>query len=477
MKQKIEYSTQHAKMGRIKHIHFIGIGGAGMGGIAEVLLNQGYAVSGSDQAENAMTERLSHLGARIMIGHQAECVDGADVVVVSSAINEQNVEVMKARELRIPLVKRAEMLNELMRFRYGIAIAGTHGKTTTTSLIASLFAQGGLDPTFVIGGRLNSAGSNAHLGHSPYFIVEADESDASFLHLKPMVSVITNIDADHMATYQGDFSKLRKTFVEFLHHLPFYGLAVVCIDDPIVAQILPEIRRPLLTYGFSDEADVQAVEYQQNGFKNNFVARLKKQKLDIPITLNFPGRHNVLNALAAIAVAHEEGVSKEAIMDALLQFQGVGRRLQVYGEYATDKGQVMLIDDYGHHPREVAATLDAVRQAWPDRRLVMAYQPHRFTRTRDLFEDFSQVLSTVDVLLMLDVYSAGENPIEGADSRSLCRNIRAQGAVDPIYVGESKRLTQTLSNILQDGDILLTQGAGSIGTMAADFAKSKLCFA
>lgn len=462
-------------MERINHIHLIGIGGSGMAGIAEVLLNQGFKITGSDMTAGPMTERLASLGAKISIGHQKENIQGADAVVVSTAISQENPELQAAKEARIPIVPRAEMLAELMRFRHGIAIAGTHGKTTTTSLVASILGEGGLDPTFVIGGKLNSAGSNARMGASRYFVAEADESDASFLYLKPMISVVTNIDADHMSTYAGDFEKLKSTFIRFLHHLPFYGLAVLCIDDPVVCDILPQISRPITTYGLDEKADIYATDIEWCGLQTKFTVIRKKQKEPLRVTLNLPGRHNVLNALAAIAIATEVGVTDTAIQKALISFQGVGRRFQIHGEYPIQAaGKVLLLDDYGHHPREVAATIQAARQAWPDRRLVMVYQPHRYTRTRDLFEDFTQVLSEVDTLLMLDVYSAGETAIQGADSRSLCRSIRQRGKVDPIFVGETSQLADNLQAVLKDGDVVLMQGAGNIGSEAVKLAQAEL---
>nr|WP_127478903.1 UDP-N-acetylmuramate--L-alanine ligase [Sulfurivermis fontis] len=454
-------------MGRIRRIHFVGIGGAGMSGIAEVLLNLGYEVSGSDLKENMVTRRLSGLGARVCIGHEAGHVAGSDAVVVSTAVPADNPEVLAAREQRIPVVPRAEMLAELMRFRHGIAIAGTHGKTTTTSLIASLLAEGGLDPTFVIGGKLNSAGTHARLGASRYLVAEADESDASFLYLQPMTAVVTNIDADHMATYGGDFSKLRQTFVEFLHHLPFYGLAVLCLDDPVVREILPEVTRPVRTYGLTPDADIYAVDVRQDGLRNHFRVMRREGGRWLDVMLALPGRHNVLNALAAITVAHEVGVSDEAILRALAAFQGIGRRFQLNGEITVGDGTVTLVDDYGHHPREVAATIQAARASWPERRLVVVFQPHRYSRTRDLFEDFAEVLSTADALLMLEVYPAGEKPIPGADSRTLCRAIRARGQVDPVFVAHPDDLAATLRGVLQAGDVLLTLGAGDIGAAAA----------
>jgi UDP-N-acetylmuramate--alanine ligase len=452
---------------RIRYIHFVGIGGAGMGGIAEVLLNLGYEVSGSDLRENAVTRRLAGLGAKIAFGHEASHVQGCDVVVVSTAVSQDNPEVVAAREARIPVVPRAEMLAELMRFRFGIAVAGTHGKTTTTSLTASLLAEGGFDPTFVIGGLLNSAGSHARLGEGKYLVAEADESDASFLNLAPMMAVVTNIDADHMATYEGDFDRLRHAFIEFLHHLPFYGLAVLCVDDPVLRDLIPEVSKPVLTYGFaSEDADVRGYDLQQLGPHTHFRVCRKDEANDLAVTLNMPGAHNAQNALAAIAVATELGVSDEAIQNALLSFQGIGRRFQVYGELATTNGNVLLVDDYGHHPKEVAATVAAARQAWPGRRLVLAFQPHRFSRTRDLFEDFVKVLSDVDVLLLLEVYAAGEQPQGGDDGRALCRAIRTRGQLDPVFVEAVDELAQTLAGVLHDGDVLLTLGAGSIGAAA-----------
>ncbi|WP_339459997.1 UDP-N-acetylmuramate--L-alanine ligase [Pseudomonas sp. EA_105y_Pfl2_R69] len=460
-------------MRRIRRIHFVGIGGAGMCGIAEVLLNLGYEVSGSDLKASAVTERLESFGAQIFIGHSAENVEQADVLVVSSAINTANPEVAAALDRRIPVVPRAEMLAELMRYRHGVAVAGTHGKTTTTSLLASVFAAGGLDPTFVIGGRLNAAGTNAQLGTSRYLIAEADESDASFLHLQPMVSVVTNIDMDHMSTYEGDFNKLKKTFVEFLHNLPFYGLAVVCVDDPVVREILPQIARPTVTYGFDEGADVRAINVRQQGMQTFFtVLRSGREPLDVSV--NMPGNHNVLNALATIAIASDEGISDEAIVQGLSGFQGVGRRFQVYGELPVDGGSVMLVDDYGHHPREVAAVIKAVRGGWPERRLVMVYQPHRFSRTRDLYEDFVQVLADTNVLLLMEVYPAGEEPIPGADSKHLCHSIRQRGQLDPIYIERGVDLAPLIKPLLRAGDILLCQGAGDIGGLAPQLLQSTL---
>ena len=465
---KIDLAQLHGepRMGRIRCIHFVGIGGVGMGGIAEVMLNLGYDICGSDLHANAVTHRLSELGADISYGHSAENLRDCDVVVVSTAVKEDNPEVIAAHEQRIPVVPRAEMLAELMRFRYGIAVAGTHGKTTTTSLIASVLAEGEYDPTFVIGGRLNSAGTNARLGESRYLVAEADESDASFMHLQPMMAVVTNIDADHMETYGGDFENLRQTFIEFLHHLPFYGLAILCIDDEEVRNILSRITRPIITYGFSEDADIRAKNLKQQGNQTFFSVSKIDEENWLDITLNMPGEHNVLNALAAIAVAHEVGVDAVAIQNALASFQGIGRRFQINGEYHLATGKVLHIDDYGHHPREVMATIQAIRNGWPDNRLVVAFQPHRYSRTRDLFEDFTVVLSNVDALVLLEVFAAGEVPIAGADSRSLARAIRARGQVEPVFVENIDELATTLKGVLKDGDILLTLGAGNIGASA-----------
>ncbi len=461
----------NSAMRRINHIHFVGIGGAGMGGIAEVLHNLGYLVSGSDLGQNAMTMRLSSLGIKIDKEHVAENVQTCDALVISSAVKQDNPEVVAAHERRIPVVPRAEMLAELMRFRFGIAVAGTHGKTTTTSLIASLLGEAELDPTFVIGGRLNSAGTNARLGTGEYLVAEADESDASFLYLQPMLAVVTNVDVDHMSTYGGDYNKLRQTFIEFLHHLPFYGLAVVCVDDGGVREVMDECTRPMLTYGFSEEADLRASNLRQLGNQSFFAVSREGHAENLEVTLNMAGRHNVLNALAAIAVAQELGVQDDIIVKALAGFEGIGRRFQLNGEVETSKGKVMLIDDYGHHPREVAATVAAIRAGWPERRLVVAFQPHRYSRTRDLFEDFSMTLSEVDVLVLLEVYAAGEEPIAGADSRSLARAIRARGLVDPIFIESVDELASTLEGVIHEGDVVLTLGAGSIGAAAANLSQ------
>ena len=453
------------EMRRVKRIHFVGIGGAGMGGIAEVLLNEGYQISGSDLNLNPVVKRLQGLGAEIKIGHHQHNVQDASVIVVSSAIDAHNPELIAATELRIPVVRRAEMLAELMRFRHGVAIAGTHGKTTTTSLIASIFAEGQLDPTFVIGGLLNSAGTNARLGSSRYLIAEADESDASFLHLQPMVAVVTNIDADHMETYQGDFEKLKDTYIEFLHNLPFYGLAVLCIDNPVVREILPRIGRQVITYGFSEDADVRAVNYQQTANVSHFSVEMAGQP-ELNVSVNLPGRHNVLNALAGIAVAKDEGVDDLAIAKALQEFAGIGRRFEQLPDLTTSSGKMSLVDDYGHHPAEIKATISAMRNGWPDKRLVMIFQPHRYSRTRDLYEDFVEVLSEVDLLLLLDVYTAGEAPIGAADSKSLARSIRQRGQIEPIYVSDPQMLAELLAVNLGDGDMVITQGAGNIGAIA-----------
>ena len=454
-------------MRRIRRAHFVGIGGAGMGGIAEVLLNLGYEVSGSDLRQNVVTRRLADQGAYVWIGHEADHVSDCDVVVVSSAVNEENPEVKAAREQRIPVVPRAEMLAEIMRFRYGIAVAGTHGKTTTTSLVASLLAEAGLDPTFVIGGRLNSTNSHARLGTGRYLVAEADESDASFLYLQPMLAVVTNIDADHLSTYEGDFQRLRQTFVEFLHHLPFYGLAVLCLDDPEVRNVLPEITRQVLTYGIeSEDADIRAVNLRQAGLQMHFeIQQAGHEPLDV--ILNMPGHHNVLNALAAVAVARELGAEDAAIQQALQSFAGIGRRFQINAELPVAGGSILFVDDYGHHPREIAATLEAVRNGWPGRRLVTVFQPHRYSRTHDLFDDFVQVLVNTDVLLISEVYAAGEPPISGADGRALCRAIRGRGRVDPVFVEAVETLPEVLKDLLQPGDLVLTLGAGSIGAVAA----------
>ena len=453
---------------KVRHIHFVGIGGAGMSGIAEVLANLGYQVSGSDLADNAATKRLKSLGARISLDHKAQHINGADAVVVSSAVQADNPEVIAARESRIPVVPRALMLAELMRLKQGVAIAGTHGKTTTTSLVASVLAEGGLDPTFVIGGRLNAAGSNARLGAGDFIVVEADESDASFLHLQPVIAVVTNIDADHMDTYQQDFGRLKQAFLQFLQNLPFYGAAVLCTDDPNLRELLPDVTKPVLTYGTSDEASVRAEAIAHDGGRMKFRA-LRQGAAPLNLVLNLPGRHNVLNALAAIAVGTELQIRDESIQKALREFRGVGRRFQNYG---TIDGSFTLIDDYGHHPAEMAATLEAARGAFPGRRIVLAFQPHRYTRTRDLFEDFVRVLSSADVLLLAEVYPAGEAPIVAADGRSLARALRLAGKVEPLFIEEIAEMPAAIRRVAEDGDVVITMGAGSIGGVPAQLTQA-----
>lgn len=454
-------------LGNIERIHFVGIGGTGMSGIAEVLNNLGYKVSGSDIKESAVTQRLADLGIRIDIGHKRDNIADVDVVVASTAINRSNEEIDEAYQLRIPVIPRAEMLAELMRFRFGIAVAGTHGKTTTTSLTASILAEGGLDPTFVIGGRLNSAGTNAKLGLGNYLVAEADESDASFLYLQPMIAIVTNIDQDHMETYQGNYQRLKDTFIEFLHHLPFYGLAVLCMDDQGVRDILPHMSKPMVTYGVHEDADVRAVDIRQNGMHTHFTVLRKGDHPPLQVTLNMPGWHNMLNSLAAIAVATKLSVVDTAIIKSLGMFKGVGRRFSVQGDVPMINGKVTLVDDYGHHPREIAATLEALKQAWPDRRGVIVFQPHRYTRTRDLFEDFVQILSGVAVLVLMDIYSAGEAPIAGADGRALSRAIRLRGQVEPIFVENREELATILAGVIKEDDVILTMGAGNVGQIAS----------
>ena len=454
------------RMRRIHCVHFVGIGGSGMSGIAEVMLSLGYDVQGSDLKPNKQTKRLEKQGATVFIGHAADNLRAADAVVVSSAVDETNPEVAAAREKLMPVVSRAEMLAELMRFRYSVAVAGTHGKTTTTSLVASVLAEGGLDPTFVIGGRLKSADANARLGQGDYLVAEADESDASFVHLKPMLAVVTNIDADHMSTYDGDIEKLRSGFIEFLHNLPFYGLAVVCGDDPGVNEILGDIGRSVTTYGVDSDADVRAENIEFRKGLTTFDVVRRDNDDSLTISLRLPGMHNVRNALAAIAVAAELQVSDAAVIEALGSFEGIDRRFQNLGEVTTSAGKVMLVDDYGHHPTELAATLSAARTGWPDKRIVLVFQPHRYTRTRDLMDDFATVLSEVDVLVLLEVYAAGEASIAGADGRSLARAIRSRGAVEPVFVESLDDLQPVLADLLADGDLVLTMGAGDIGAYA-----------
>jgi UDP-N-acetylmuramate--alanine ligase len=450
---------------KVKNVHFVGVGGSGMSGIAEVLANLGFAVSGSDLADNATTRRLAGLGIRVAVGHDGANVRGADAVVVSTAVKDDNPEVVAAREAKIPLVPRAQMLAELMRLKQGIAIAGTHGKTTTTSLVASILAAGGMDPTFVIGGRLNAAGANARLGSGDFIVVEADESDASFLFLSPVISVVTNIDADHMETYGHDFGKLKQAFVDFLQRLPFYGVAVLCADDANVREIMPQVSKQIVSYGLDAQANFRAENVVADRGQMRFdCVRTNGSTSRFPVTLNLPGMHNVLNALAAIAVASEAGVSDQHIQQALSEFTGVGRRFQRYGEVALDAGGAFtLVDDYGHHPAEMRATIAAARGAFPGRRLLLAFQPHRYTRTRDCFEDFVAVLGGVDALVLAEVYAAGEAPIVAADSRSLARALRVAGKVEPVFVEDVAELPQAIRDAARDGDVVITMGAGSIG--------------
>jgi UDP-N-acetylmuramate--alanine ligase len=452
---------------KVRHVHFVGIGGAGMSGIAEVLVNLGYQVSGSDLSANTATRRLARLGAKVFVDHAAQHVNGADAVVVSSAVHADNAEVVAAREKRIPVVPRALMLAELMRLKSGIAIAGTHGKTTTTSLVASVLAEGGLDPTFVIGGRLNAAGSNARLGAGDFIVVEADESDASFLQLQPVIAVVTNIDADHMDTYQHDFARLKQAFAQFLHNLPFYGSAILCADDPNVRQIMPLVSKPVVTYGTTQGCALRAEAIEHRGGRMRFRVQREKRK-PLEVTLNLPGRHNVLNALAAIAVGLEVSVPEKAILKALARFRGVGRRFQVCGEVPLEGGGAFtLVDDYGHHPAEMAATLEAARGAFPGRRIVLAFQPHRYTRTRDLFDDFVRVLATPEVLLLAEVYPAGEPAIAAADGRALEQALRGGAKIEPQFVAEIGAMPAAIRRIARDGDVVLTMGAGSIGNVPA----------
>ena len=460
------------RMRRIHHIHFVGIGGSGMGGIAEVLLNLGYAVQGSDLKANGVTQRLARLGATIFIGHAAANLGSADVVVVSSAVSSENPEIAAALAKRIPVVPRAQMLGELMRFRYSIAVAGTHGKTTTTSLIASVLAEGGLDPTFVIGGRLKSADSNARLGAGRFLVAEADESDASFLHLQPMISIVTNIDNDHLTTHDGDFSRLKQSYVDFLRNLPFYGLAVLCADDEHVQSILRDVGRPFVTYGFEASADIRAINVERDGLRSRYDA-WRAGSPPLPITINLPGRHNVQNSLAAVAVGLELGLGEAEIQRALANFQGIERRLQQLGEIewrggrAWPAGRALIVDDYGHHPTEVAATLEAVRQAWPGRRIVLAFQPHRYSRTRDLLDDFARVLGDCDMLLVTEVYAAGETPIAGADGRAICRAVRSRGLVEPVFVEHVEALAESLRGVLHDGVTTRASKDGSLGARSS----------
>ncbi|UGQ47200.1 UDP-N-acetylmuramate--L-alanine ligase [Massilia endophytica] len=458
---------------KVKNIHFVGIGGSGMSGIAEVLLTLGYSISGSDLGSNAVTQRLADMGARVFQGHAAENIGDADAVVTSTAVKDDNPEVLAARSRKVPIVPRAVMLGELMRLKRGIAIAGTHGKTTTTSLVASVLAAGGLDPTFVIGGRLTAAGANAKLGSGEYLVAEADESDASFLNLAPMIEVITNIDADHMETYEHDFEKLKQAFVHFTHRLPFYGRAMLCIDDPHVRSIIPQVTKPVTTYGFSEEAEVRAVNARAVGTQMHFTV-LQEGYPDLDVVLNQPGMHNVQNACSAVAIAREIGVPDEATQEGLAGFAGVGRRFTKYGDIDIPSGgKFTLVDDFGHHPIETEVTLAAARAAYPGRRLVLAFQPHRYTRTRDLFEDFAKVLSSVDVLVLADVYAAGEQPIVAADGRSLAHAIRARGKTEPVFVENIADMPETIMNVVRDGDVVLTMGAGSISGVPAKLTAYK----
>ena len=453
-------------MHRVKNVFFVGIGGVGMSGIAEVMLNLGFSIYGTDQSSNVATQHLQALGASIYSSHAASNIQGMDVVIVSSAVDENNVELKAASEKRIPIVRRAEMLAELMRFKQGIAVAGTHGKTTTTSLVAAVMAQGDLDPTFIVGGRVNSVGSNSQLGSGDYLIAEADESDASFLHLQPIVAVITNIDADHLIAYENNFDKLRAAFIEFLHNIPFYGLAVLCIDDEVVRQIIPEVSRPYVTYGLSEDADVRAINIAHRQGSTDFEVRIKNDDAIYKYPLSLPGEHNILNALASIAVGCEFKVSHTDMALALGQFAGIGRRMQNLGQLNSGTLAIDFIEDYAHHPREIAASIEAVRQGWPERRLIVVFQPHRYTRTRDLFDDFVTVLADVDVLLLMSVYSAGEQHINHADSRAVAQALRLRGKLDTIVIDDDVALANSLSAVIMSGDIILTLGAGTIGRMA-----------
>jgi len=459
-------------MRRIRRVHFVGIGGAGMNGIAEVLVTQGFNVSGSDLQESRATQRLKDLGADIFIGHQANNIEGADVLVVSTAVPKTNPEVLAAREARIPVVPRAEMLAEIMRFKRGIAVAGTHGKTTTTSLVASLLAEAGLDPTFVIGGVVNAWGSNARLGQGEYLLAEADESDGSFLLLQPTIALITNIDRDHLESYQNSFDNLRSAFLEFLQHLPFYGAAVLCIDDPEVKALIPKVTRAVVTFGLDEAADIRATDVRQKGRDMSFRVHLPAPATPIEVSINLPGVHNVRNALGAIAVAWEIGIEVDQVVGCLREFKGVGRRFADIGELSIGRGKVRAIEDYGHHPSELEATITAARDGWPDNRVIAVFQPHRYTRTADLFDEFSRVLSMADFVVLTDIYSAGEPAIEGSDSAALCSSIRARGAVDPVLIGDVQTLSETLPALLNDGDLVLFMGAGSIGNVAQDLRES-----
>ncbi len=454
----------------VQRIHFVGIGGSGMSGIAEVLINLGYSVSGSDLVESVTTQRLRDFGADVHIGHDPSWVEGCDVVVTSTAVKQTNPEVVAALESKVPVIPRAEMLAELMRFRKGIAVAGTHGKTTTTSLVASVLAHGGLDPTFVVGGRVKGAESNAKLGGGEYLVAEADESDASFIHLQPLLAVVTNIDADHMETYRGDFGLLKQTFVDFLRNLPFYGLAVLCTDDPTVREIIADVRKPIRTYGTAEDADFRAINVRQHGLTMQFDVTRPGRRSPLYIELPLPGRHNVLNALAAVAVGDRLGISEQALQAGFRDFKGIGRRFDIHGEIPVNGGTALLVDDYAHHPREIKATVDAASESWPNRRLVVVFQPHRYTRTRDLLDDFSNVLADYDPLIVTEVYAAGESVIGGADGRALCRSIRKRGRTDPIFLESLWQLPQALSSIVRHKDVIVTLGAGDIGLVAKQMA-------
>ncbi len=460
-----------ALMGHVKRIHFVGIGGAGMCGIAEVLQNSGYKVSGSDLSESNTTKHLQEIGIEVFIGHEARQCEAVDVVVQSTAVSLDNVEIIAAKQNNIPVIQRAEMLAELMRFKHGIAIAGTHGKTTTTSLLSCILAEAGLDPSYVIGGKLNSVGANAKLGQSDYFVAEADESDASFLFLKPLMAVVTNIDEDHMTTYNNDYQQLRQTFLDFLQQLPFYGLAVMCTDDSNVVDLLADLNRPIISYGFNEGADVRAINWQQKGLSSHFTVQ-RKNHSDLKMIFNLPGRHNVQNALAAIAIATELDVSDQDLQQSLASFQGVSRRFQMYGKVEFDGGSALLVDDYGHHPCEVSSTIDAIRNVWPDKRLVHVFQPHRYTRTKDLFNEFGASLSSSDEIILLDVFAAGETPIDGISSNSLAEIIKTKN--QNVQVTNIENIKQTLELIIKDGDILLMQGAGSIGQAALKLSKPEI---
>ena len=466
------FNIGHFATRRIKHVHFVGIGGSGMGGIAEVMVNLGYGVYGSDIQKNIITQRLSKLGATIFTQHDANNIEGADVVVMSSAVNDDNPEIVAAREKRIPIVPRAEMLAELMRFRYGIAVAGTHGKTTTTSLIASILATANLDPTFIVGGRVNSFASHSKLGAGQYLVAEADESDASFLYLQPIMSVVTNIDSDHLPAYGGDFNKLQDAFLQFIHHLPFYGMTVLCSEDKTINDLLPKISRPYVTYGFSEDADYQIYDVKKSGTQTKFILNRPGKQSAIKFVLNLPGIHNVLNAVAAAIITLQLDIKEGYIQSAFENFEGIARRFQIYPDICINNKLIQLVDDYGHHPTEIAATITAAREAWPDRRLVVLFQPHRFSRTRDLFDDFVRVLNEADTLMLCEVYAANEVPIAGADSPALSRAIRARGKLDPILVKDLSEIQMTLEHVVQDNDVLLTLGAGSIGSIAQSLSES-----